>query len=152
MWKLIEQHNDFTETQIFNLHKRCNTFICQWVDLYGATHMTNYIHIIGSGHLPYFAKKYGNLYQFSQQGWEALNQMIKHYYFNNTNHGGSLGNGGKDQNGKFRNKVISGEHCLPLMRLCQRKLMWILGLGDAYFLNKENNVYGTEEGHVFGYL
>jgi hypothetical protein len=56
----------------------------QWEELYGDTHITNYIHIIGSGHLPYFAKKYGNLYRFSQQGWEALNQMIKHYYFNNT--------------------------------------------------------------------
>jgi hypothetical protein len=175
MWELIEQHIDFTENQLLKLHKRCNTFMCQWVDLYGHTHITNYIHIIGSGHLPYFAKQYGNLYRFSQQGWEALNQMIKHYYFNNTNHGGALGNGGKNQEGKFGNKIISGDHCLPLTRLCQRALMWKLGLGDAYFLNKENEnthtiqieaaqeepandgieyneVFATPEGHMFGYL
>jgi hypothetical protein len=139
--------------------------------MYGHIHITNYIHILGSGHLPYFAKKYGNLYRFSQQGWEALNQMIKHYYFNNTNHGGSLGNGGKDADGKFKNKVVSGDHCLPLMRLCQRTLMWKLGLDDAYFLNKENDnshtniviseenmecdydeVYGTVDGHMFGII
>jgi hypothetical protein len=103
--------------------------------------------------------------------------MIKHYYVNNTNHGGSLGNGGKDADGKFGNKVVSGDNCLPLMRLCQRALMWKLGLGDAYFINKElekeksnnenvtmvdqdlaenpdllNDVYETPDGHMFGYL
>jgi hypothetical protein len=49
-----------------------------WLDLLGAEHMTNYIHIIGSGHLTYFASKYRNLYRFSQQGWESLNQLLKH--------------------------------------------------------------------------
>jgi hypothetical protein len=147
MWKLIEQHDDFTQDQILQLHKRCNTFMCQWVELYGHVHITNYIHIIGSGHLPYFAKKYGNLYRFSQQGWEALNQMIKHFYFNNTNHGGSSGNGGKGSDGTFNQNVVSGNHCLPLMRLCQRNLMWKLKLGDAYFLNKEiNRVSKTKVG------
>jgi hypothetical protein len=34
---------------------------------------------------------------------------------------------------------VSGNHCLPLMRLCQRNLMWKLKLGDDYFLNKEMN-------------
>jgi hypothetical protein len=105
----------------------------QWVDLFGSQHTTNYIHIIGSGHLTYFAQKYKNLYQFSQQGWEALNQLLKHYYFNNTNHGGSPGNGGKNQEGKYTNGMIGGDHCCPLMRLCQRSLMWKLGLGDKYF-------------------
>lgn len=102
-----------------------------------------------------------------------MNQMIKHYYFNNTNHGGSLGNGGKDEDGKYSKRVGSGDHCLPLMRLCQRNIMWKLGLGDAYFLNREsqnsnseylpmvyndtkedlnNNVYETTDGHMFGYL
>jgi hypothetical protein len=172
-----EQHHGFSEKDLLNLHRKCNTFMQQWVDLYGATHITNYIHIIGSGHLPYFAKKYGNLYRFSQQGWEALNQMIKHYYFNNTNHGGSLGIEGKDADGKFGNKVVSGDHCLALIRLCQRALMWKLGLGDAYFINKElekeksinedvpmvdqdlaenpdllHDIYETPDGHMFGYL
>jgi hypothetical protein len=62
-----------------------------------------------------------------------LNQLLKHYYFNNTNHGGSSGNGGKNNAGLYTNGVISGDHCRPLMRLCQRSIMWKLGLGDAYF-------------------
>jgi hypothetical protein len=137
MWKLIDQHNDFSDNDLLQLHLMSNAFMCQWVDLYGLTHMTNYIHILGSGHLPYFAKKYGNLYRFSQQGWEAVNQLLKHYYFNNTNHGGSAGNGGKDSDGNYTCTTISGDHCRPLMRLCQRSVMWKLGLGEAYFLNRE---------------
>jgi hypothetical protein len=108
MWKLIEQHNDFSDNDLLQLHFMSNAFMCQWVDLYGLTHMTNYIHILGSGHLPYFAKKYGNLYRFSQQGWEAVNQLLKHYYFNNTNHGGSAGNGGKDSDGNYTCSTIFG--------------------------------------------
>jgi hypothetical protein len=111
----------------------------QWVNLYGTVHMTNYIHIIGSGHLTYFAKKYGNLYRYSQQGWEAMNQLLKHYYFNNTNHGGSYGNGGKSDDGTYSCSTVCGDHCRPLMRLCQRSLMWKLGIAEAYFVNKDKS-------------
>jgi hypothetical protein len=58
---------------------------------------------------------------------------LKHYYFNNTNHGGAAGNGGKNINGLYTNGVISGDHCRPLMRLCQRSIMWKLGMGQHYF-------------------
>jgi hypothetical protein len=110
----------------------------QWVNLYETIHMMNYIHIIGSGHLTYFAKKYGNQYHYSQQGWEVLNQVLKHYYFNNTNHGGLYGNGGKSADGTYSGSAVCGDHCRSLMRLCQRPLMWKLGIGEAYFLKKDN--------------
>jgi hypothetical protein len=139
LWSLIEQHHDFTEDDILSLHRRSNIFMEQWTTLYGTKHMTNYIHIIGSSHLTYFVQKYGNLYRYSQQGWEALNQMLKHYYFNNTNHGGSYGNGGKSEDGTYSRSVVCGDHCRPLMRLCQRTLMWKLGYGEAYFLRKEHS-------------
>jgi hypothetical protein len=115
--------------------------MAQWVALYGNDHITNYIHIIGSGHMTYFARKYGNFYRYSQQGWESLNQLLKHYYFNNTNHGGSNGNGGKDANGEYMNGTVIGNHCKPLMKLCQRTIMWKLGLGDAYFDSKYSTDY-----------
>lgn len=57
-----------------------------------------------------------------------MHQKLKHLYFNNTNHGGCGGN----KNGA----MITGEHARPLMRLCQRFVMWKLGLGDAFFLAK----------------
>jgi hypothetical protein len=104
-----------------------------WIDLTDGKHMTNYIHIVGAGHLIYFAKHYGNLYWFPLQGWESLNKLIKHYYYNNTNHGGSNGNGGKDENDKYTNGTLREQHCYPLMRFCQRFMMWKLGYGDKYF-------------------
>jgi hypothetical protein len=138
MWTLIEQHQDYSENDILQLHKLTAKFMDQWVDLCHGQHMTNYIHVIGAGHLTYFARHYGNLYRFSQQGWESLNKLIKHYYYNNTNHGGSYGNGGKDDNGKYSKGTITGQHCLPLMRFCQRFMMWKLGHGDRYFQNNQS--------------
>jgi hypothetical protein len=133
MWESIERKENFTDSDLNKLHKHTATFMCQWIDLAGANHMTNYIHIVGAGHLTYFAKQYGNLYRFSQQGWESLNKLIKHFYYNNTNHGGSNGNGGKDELGNCTKATLSGQHCYPLMRFCQRFMMWTLGYGDKYF-------------------
>jgi hypothetical protein len=135
MWDWIEKKDDLNENDIVILHKYTAKFMDQWVGLCNGRHMTNYIHVLGSGHLTYAAKQYGNLYRFSQQGWESLNKLIKHFYFYNTNHGGSLGNGGKDENGLFTKGSISGQHCYPLMRFCQRFMMWKLGYGDTYFEN-----------------
>jgi hypothetical protein len=97
--------------------------------------MTNYIHVIGAGHLTYFARHYGSLYSYSQQGWKSLNKLIEHQYYNNTNHGGSYGNGGKDAHGAYTKGTISGQHCLPLMRFCQHFMMWKLGYGNVFFKN-----------------
>jgi hypothetical protein len=133
MWDWIERKEDFGVEDIAKLHKFTSTFINQWMDTTNGNHMTNYIHIVGAGHLSYFAKQYGNLYRFLQQGWESLNKLIKHYYYNNTNHGGSYGNGGKDSNGNYTKGTLSGQHCYPLMRFCQRFMMWKLGYGNKYF-------------------
>jgi hypothetical protein len=39
--------------------------------------MTNYIHMILSGHLAFYLIKWGNLRKYSQQGWESLNLLMK---------------------------------------------------------------------------
>ena len=81
-------------------------------------------------------EKHRNLYKFSQQGWEALNQKIKHFYFHNTNHGGSKGNGGKSADEPI---VVTGDHIKPIMRMLSRYIiiLWRLGLGDIFFLQKD---------------
>jgi hypothetical protein len=151
LWKMIEQRSDYTDKDLDKLHVMCNKFMTQWLDLLGLDHKTNYIHIVVSGHLTFFATKYRNLYRFSQQGWESLNQLLKHYYFNNTNHGGAAGNGGKGTNGLYSNGVISGDHCRSLMLLCQRSIMWKLGVANSYFKNMEgnmrNSLQDTKEGN-----
>jgi hypothetical protein len=43
--------------------------------------VTNYIHMIGSGHVAVYLYKWKNLYQYLQQGWEAINSLIKTFFF-----------------------------------------------------------------------
>jgi hypothetical protein len=74
MMSQIRKHGDFTASEIDDLHKLTSTFMRQWIDCYNADGITNYIHMIGAGHLTYYLTKYRNLYKFSQQGWEAMNK------------------------------------------------------------------------------
>jgi hypothetical protein len=50
-----------------------------WVELFSNDGMTNYLHLLGSGHILYFLCKYKCLYIYSQQGWEALNSVCTAY-------------------------------------------------------------------------
>ena len=137
----------------------------RFVDLNGRRNVTNYIHMIGSGHMIDYIKRYvdfylcsppvithltilflllpmnrhGNSYNFSQQGWEALNQKIKQFYLKNTNHGGFTGKG---------ETATIGEHMMPIMRMFQRFIMWKSGLGQAYFM-AEDQVEFEEERSSF---
>ena len=100
----------------------------EWVDLTGGEHITNYIHMIGAQHVYYYLKRYRNLYMYSQQGWEAVNQKIKAWYFNNTNRGSNCG------------KQCYNEHLLPIFKMCVCQIMWHTGLGDSFF-NKKGVMY-----------
>jgi hypothetical protein len=42
-------------------------FFATWLDVFGEEGITKYIHMLGSGHITYFLKKYGCLYLYSQQ-------------------------------------------------------------------------------------
>ena len=125
---LLERKEDFTEEMIMDFHCLCAQFVHKYCDMFQGEGITNYIHLIGAGHLTYYLRKYRNLTKFCQQGWEALNQLLKQYYFNNTNHGGC--------NGNSKGKMEKFKHCLPLVKLCQRRTMWLLGLGEKIFENK----------------
>lgn len=130
MMEMLRQKEDFSDNEIDEAHKLTSSFMGKWVDLMGVRNIANCIHMVGGGHLHCCLKLHRNLCKFSQQEWEALNQKLKHCHFNNTNsctnHGGNQGNkhGG----------VASGEHALPLMKLCQRSAMWKLGLDETVLL------------------
>jgi hypothetical protein len=80
MIEKLRQHDDFTDADIRDFHLKRNAFMSEWVDLVGGKGVTNYIHMLGAGHVTYYLKQYRNLYQLSQQGWEAMNQKLKHFY------------------------------------------------------------------------
>jgi hypothetical protein len=60
----------------------------EWVSLHGKAAITNYVHMLASGHVAEYVFHWGNLYEHSQQGWEAFNALVKSFFFRRTNHGG----------------------------------------------------------------
>ncbi len=129
--QLIEsarKEEDFTDEEISDFHDQCGVFMTAWVGVTNErNHVSNYIHMIGSGHLVYYLKLYHNLYKkISNQGWEALNKKIKRVYFYNTNHGGSSG-------GRAR---IEKGYVEPLWLFLARSTMWKIGVGIDFFLQQ----------------
>ena len=51
-------------------------FFQDWMDLHGRDGMTNYIHLLGAGHISKYLYWQCNLYPHSQQGWEVFNKLL----------------------------------------------------------------------------
>ena len=108
---------DYTREELALYWFHADGFFQVWVDLHGTHGQTNYIHMIGSGHMYEYMTKWGNLNRYSQQGWEALNALIKLFFFRRTNKGGN-NSGGKG----LKSKLI------PIAKLIQRRFFWICNL------------------------
>ena len=76
----------------------------------------NYTYIVSSGHLAFYMKEWGNLYRYSQQGWEAYNSLIKSVYYQRMQRGG---HGGKNDESNLR--------VHPLGQWMQRKMFFLSG-------------------------
>jgi len=90
----------------------------------GREGITNYIHLLGSGHIAYYLTVHRNLYKFSQQNWESLNEKMKVTYFRNTQRGGNYGKNTPDN---------ERSHLLSVLKVFQRELLWLSGIGDEMF-------------------
>ena len=86
--ELAGQREDFTDEEIELFQDKADDFFMYWKDLHNEDGITNYIHMLGSGHFKHFLTQHRNLYAFSQQGWESLNSLIKQFYFRRTQQGG----------------------------------------------------------------
>jgi hypothetical protein len=117
-WKLVmemaRQREDFSDEEIDQFGNQCDVFFELWVDLTQLQGMTNYFHMIGSGHMTYYLREWRNLYRYSQQGWEALNSLLKNIYFRRTQRGGHKGDG------STRNSKLE-----PIANWIQRRLFFM---------------------------
>jgi hypothetical protein len=135
-FEIAGKYGEYTtnELQLFQL--QCDSFFEIWVELHGKHANTNYIHFLISSHLLHYMKKYKSLMIYSQQGWEALNALVKSYYYRRTQRGGNVGF--KDKAG--RTKLTS------MMRWYQRRLLWLCGYSrneiEEY---KFNSTLGDED-------
>ena len=87
---LLRQRDDFTDDMIVSYQYHADKSFQAWVLLWQEEGITNYIHMIGAGRIADYLFKWRNLYHFSQQVWEAMNSLIKTFFFRRTSHGGGV--------------------------------------------------------------
>eukprot|EP00978_Attheya_sp_CCMP212_P002202 scaffold4490_cov46-Attheya_sp.AAC.7 len=112
----LRQHADFTDDDIAEFQHDFDMFFQDWVELHGKNGLTNYIHLLSSGHISEYLFKWRDLYAHSQQGWESLNNQFKTMWFHCTGRGGAA-NGGKEPKSKL----------IPMAKWLQRRIIWMCG-------------------------
>jgi hypothetical protein len=126
----LTQSEEFTTDTLNALQIRTDKCYRTLLQVAGIKACTNYFHYLGSGHIVWLTKKYGNLWRFRNEGAESQNGTLSLRYNKFNNRGGNKGNNKKkEMNGK----------CLPFQVLgawMARLSMWHLGLGDALFTSE----------------
>ena len=115
----VRSRKEFTNDMISSFQEDVDGFFQIWVDLHGLEGVSNYIHFLGSGHISVYLHEWKNLYRHSQQGWEALNKLIKTFYYRGTQQGGA------SNQGKGRKSRL-----LPIARWLQRRAIWLVGYNE----------------------
>jgi hypothetical protein len=114
--EVARKRSDFTEEEIVDFQDLADEFFELWIDLKHRDGLGNYFHMIGAGHLSFYLREWGNLFRYSQQGWESMNSLIKSFFYRRTQRGG---HGGKQNE---RNSKME-----PIARWLQRKLYFLSG-------------------------
>jgi len=122
--ELLRKPTEFSDEEIEEFQTLVDSFYEKWIKLVGSEGITNYVHMLGSGHIRYYLILHRNLYKFSQQNWESLNEKMKTTYFRNTQRGGNYG----------KNTVENERYyLLSILKVFQRELLWLSGIGDELF-------------------
>jgi hypothetical protein len=109
---------DYFEVQeIEEFQVQADAWYLVWHLLHGRDGISNYIHMISSGHIAFYMREWGNLFKFLQQGWESMNSLMKSVYCRQTQRGGIGGKKDKKPNSRV----------VPIAPWLQRKLYFLLG-------------------------
>jgi hypothetical protein len=85
---ILRKDTNATEEEIGMFQNHIDIWFRDWVQVHGKEGCTNYTHMLSSSHVMRYMQEWKSLHRFSQQGWEALNALIKSYFFRRTNRGG----------------------------------------------------------------
>jgi hypothetical protein len=124
---ILRKNTDATEEEIATFQDHIDAWFQDWVKVYGKEGCTNYTHLLSSSHVMRYMQEWKCLHRFSQQGWEALNALIKSYFFRRTNRGGL------SKNSTEKSKLLG------IARWLQRRIMWYRGIGDLLFANESDD-------------
>ena len=79
--ELLTLHHPLSDEEIQQIADDVDTFYKNWTFIFGEEEgVTNYIHLLGSGHVFLLLDRHKCLYLFLQQGWEALNHKIQTFF------------------------------------------------------------------------
>ncbi len=59
---LLTSHKELSDDEIEEFQSFIDNFFETWVETFGAQGMSNYLHLLGSGHIHYFLKEYTSAY------------------------------------------------------------------------------------------
>jgi hypothetical protein len=128
---ILRQPQEYTDNDIEEFQSKIDDFFTAYVETSGASKegITNYIHMLGSGHVAYYMKRHRNLYKFSQQGWESLNEKFKLIFFNHSQRGGNYG----------ANVTETERYYLKSIFMAfQREILWLSGFAEKHFNARHN--------------
>ncbi len=120
--RILRRLQNFTEALIDQFQNEADDFCAAWFNLVGYDGITNYVHMLGSGHIRYFLRKWGNLFKLQNQGWEQYNARVQAFWHHRTTKGGSKND---------RSKI------LPIARWLLRLMLWKTGDGERFFQQLE---------------
>lgn len=112
--KILKKREDYTSEEITRFQQHIDTWFAVWIKEFGRDTYSNYIHLLHTGHIAEEMKKFGCLYRYSQEGLEAMNALIKSFWFRRTGRGG-----GKPTGEQSSNRI------LPIARWSQRRMCWM---------------------------
>ncbi len=113
-FEILRSKEDLSKEEVNQFQLHVDIFFQHYMDLVGQEGITNYFHMLGSGHISDYLLICGNLYIHSQQGWEAFNSFLKVFYFRRTSRGGGKGS--------------QGNRIRQLARWLARRLVWNSGM------------------------
>jgi hypothetical protein len=121
--KVAFRHEDFLEEEVEEFQDLVDDWFYHYVKLVGLPGITNYMHLLGAGHLYFYLKKWGNLYRYQQQGWEMKNSVIASFIFRRTRRGGAGGKHGPAHTSRVE----------PLLQWFRRSTAWSTGDAVRFF-------------------
>jgi hypothetical protein len=77
IFETLSQREDFTDQEIDELQVEIDSFSVKWVELTGRDGISNCIHLMITGHIIHYLRKWRNYYWYENEGWEHIHaQMV----------------------------------------------------------------------------
>jgi hypothetical protein len=138
---------DYTADDITELEKDIDAMYAYLVTSIGGAEngVTNYFHYLGSGHVVWMIKRYGNLWRFCNEGVESLNSLASKRYNGFNNKGGHKAARKNDA----KKKVLPFE---VLGNWLARLSMWHIGTADIMFaVESTEHIVWKPETSAYGF-